>query len=155
MNEGLFGFPSPAPSEIWLAGQPAYAGTYSRILTSYPTVVRNIPGDMVLSMDATYGVAVTIGKPGLYYVELACYFSAQTDAGISLNATPSECAAAFTSLPLNKIVLGQLANAGNSVSVSGPVYCVPGDVLRPHTDAVSFSAGNSRHRFRVLRAALG
>jgi len=152
MNDGLFGSPSPAPDEIWL-GTGAGFGSLHSFIPYFTNIHRQSGQAMSLVNSPVYGAGVLIGIPGLYLIEFSFASTGGDYAGLTLNASPAQCAAVVTSVTQPSrlaLIVTPAASSPDSAFYCGSLK--PGDIVRPHTTVAVFGTPE-RSYFRATRLA--
>lgn len=138
-------------SEMFLQGYNGYGSTDARIPRYTNTIsdTGTAAGDWVVADSATLGTTVTIGKSGLYSVEVSheSAAAAEQGAGFSVNSTQKSTCIQDTAAATVGCYSHMQAHAtfANIPSCSHTLWLSVGDVVRPHvcTGGVPSNAAHS------------
>lgn len=150
--QGIGGQVRTAGTSMVRLNTPNGYGSTNNKIRRFTNVVVNQGADITYSDSPTLGASFTINTPGVYAISYGDQFTATSSVGLSLNTT-APTSQVYT-IPVAEILSISSAPAPNAASVAAWTGRLkPGDVVRPHTDAVPSGTATGAVQFTITRVS--
>ena len=120
-------------------------GSTNTCIRRYSNTEVNLGSAITYADSATLGGSFTINEAGLYFVSTTDVRGA-ADSAIGFSVNSNQLTTSIYSITAaHRVCASDTPAANTRGSVSGTVYCIPGDVIRMHTNGLSNGTSSIEH----------